>query len=298
MRDSQRGAEDVEQARAALRRLDPDIVALFDIDHDLDSLALDAIAGDLFPHRFSRPPNSGVPSGLDLDADGRLGGPGDAWGWGRFRGAGGMAVVSRHPIDLAAVRDWSSMPWDALPDARVPLRDGQVFPSAEARARQRLASVAIWDVPVHWADRTITLHLSHAAPPAFDGPEARNRLRNADEIAFWRHRLDGRLAPGLGHPFVILCICNADPERGDANRAEISALITHRALQDPRPQGHHPATGAPDTATGHWPDGTGALRTDYILPSRALQVLDSGILWPSPEASHGIVWLDLALSDG
>ena len=28
--------------------------------------------------------------------------------------------------------------------------------------------------------------VSHPTPPTFDGPEDRNGLRNADEIAFWK----------------------------------------------------------------------------------------------------------------
>ncbi|MEZ5752541.1 MAG: endonuclease/exonuclease/phosphatase family protein [Paracoccaceae bacterium] len=297
LRDITRNTDDVAAARDTLRHVDADIVALFDFDHDLDSLALDAFADGLYPHRFALPPNTGVPSGVDLDGDGREGGPGDALGWGRFRGAGGMALLSRFPLEAGSVQDWSALRWDDLPDARVPMLDGRVFPSQAARDVLPLASVGIWDVPIRIGAQTVTLHLSHATPPAFDGPEGRNRLRNADEIAFWVHRLNGSLAPAIRAPAVILCLCNADPARGDANREQVTALLTHPAIRDPRPTGLHPGLGRDDTATGNWPEGPGALRTDYILPTQDIEVTASGVYWPSQTSAHGIVWMDLRISD-
>src|SRR3546814_15576309 len=54
----------------------------------------DVCSSDL-PHRFTAPPNTGVPSGHDLDGDGRTMGPRDALGYGRFPGQYGMAILSR-----------------------------------------------------------------------------------------------------------------------------------------------------------------------------------------------------------
>ncbi len=48
-----------------------------------------------------------------------------------------------------------------------------------------LSSKNHWDVPVRVGKRTVHLLISHPTPPAFDGPEDRNGLRNHDEIRFW-----------------------------------------------------------------------------------------------------------------
>ena len=93
-RDAQVAA--VEQGLVAL---DADAVLLTGFDFDLGQAALGALrdrlaaAGVRYPHVFALPPNTGVPTGLDLDGDGRSGGARDAQGWGRFAGAGGMAVL-------------------------------------------------------------------------------------------------------------------------------------------------------------------------------------------------------------
>src|SRR3546814_2632341 len=66
----------------------------------------------LVPHTtlfraYLAPVNTGVPSGLDLDGSGTVGGEGrdrgnDAWGYGLHPGQYGMLVLSRYPIDTDA----------------------------------------------------------------------------------------------------------------------------------------------------------------------------------------------------
>jgi hypothetical protein len=51
----------------------------------------------------------------------------------------------------------------------------------------RLSSKSLWDVPVNiplapGASKVVHMLLHHPTPPAFDGPEGRNLLRNHDEI--------------------------------------------------------------------------------------------------------------------
>jgi hypothetical protein len=72
-------------------------------------------AGCALPHRFAAPPNTGRPTGVDLDGDGRSWRARDAHGYGLFSGDGGMAILSRVPI--GAVRDFSDLPWMALPES-------------------------------------------------------------------------------------------------------------------------------------------------------------------------------------
>ena len=221
-------------------------------------------------------------TGLDLDGDGRRGESDDAQGWGRFAGAGGMALLSRLPI--SASRDHSGFLWRDLPANRYPRLQGQPFPSAEAFARQRLASAGFWDVTLDTPQGPLPLLAWHAGPPVFGGPHRRNHWRNADETAFWHWRLDGGLAP-VPEPFVLMGNANLDPAAGAGDRAAMAALLAHPRLQDP-------LAGQP---TANWPDGPGALRVDYLLPSRRLRVLDSGVLWPHPAATHALIWAEVAV---
>lgn len=66
------------------------------------------------------PSNTGVPSGFDLNNDGRVGGPDDALGFGFFPSQFGMLVLSRHPIERDAVRTFRDFRWEDMPGALLP----------------------------------------------------------------------------------------------------------------------------------------------------------------------------------
>ncbi len=226
-----------------------------EIDHDPAGVALDRFAALLaggvaglpgldYPYRFADQPNTGVPSGHDLDGDGRTMGPGDALGYGRFPGQYGMALLSRFPLGPA--RTFRTLPWSALPGAEPPRRpDGTPFwPDAVWRALP-LSSKSHWDVTVRpSAGPPLHLLASHPTPPVFDGPEDRNGLRNAAEIGFWTAWLAGAALPddsGGAAPLpaeaavIVLGDLNLDPADGDGRRAAIRALLADPRLQDPRP---------------------------------------------------------------
>ncbi|WP_424985143.1 endonuclease/exonuclease/phosphatase family protein [Microbulbifer sp. S227A] len=296
----------------------PDILALQGIDWDHDGAALAALAdllaasGVAYPHRFAARPNSGMATDLDLDGDGRLGGPGDAQGFGAFTGQGGLAVLSRHPILADKVRDFSDLIWRDLPGAILPQHeDGSPYPSAEAQAAQRLSNTGHWIVPVALPDGTILSVMTfHANPPVFDGPEDRNGRRNHDEILLWRKVLDGAFGD-VPKAFVLVGDANLDPDDSAGRTEAIRALLADTRLQDPQPvsggagampdQGHG---GANARDTVDW-DGIGRFRVDYVLPSAALTVGDAGVYWPSPgepgheealaASRHRLVWVDLVL---
>lgn len=294
--------------------LDADVILLTAIDYDRGGVALGLLsdrlaeAGLSYPHRFALRPNTGMQTGLDVDGNGQVGDPQDAQGWGLFSGQGGMAVLSRLPLDASAARDFSGFLWRDLPGALLP--EGM---DAAVQDVQRLATTGFWDVPVVTGAGPLHLLAWHATPPVFDGPEDRNGRRNHDEASFWRKFLDGALpmAPP-GGPFVLLGDGNLDPADGDGPPGGISALLDHPALQDPAPRGAHgraePAhRGDPALDTAIY-DTIGGLRLDYVLPSDGLKVSASGVLWPGPDdplaadlaaaSRHFPVWVDLEMPAG
>jgi endonuclease/exonuclease/phosphatase family metal-dependent hydrolase len=297
---------------AVIARADADVILLTDLDYDHGRVALTlladalAAAGAPYPHRLALAPNTGVFTGLDLDGNRRLAEARDAMGYGRFAGDGGMAILSRLPIADDRVQDMSAFLWRDLPGALLP---PDLAPDV-ARI-QRLSSTAHWAVPLTLPSGSLTLMAWHASPPVFDGPEDRNGRRNHDEAAFWRHYLDGALpfAPPDG-PFVLLGDANLDPADGEGRNGALLALLTDARLQDPAPRSASPhadpgQSGDPATDTAAFPDGPGALRVDYVLPSRDLSVIASGVIWPAPDdplaataaiaSRHRLVWVDVAL---
>ena len=297
---------------AVLIDLDADILVLTEIDFDHGRVALTALADALatagapYPHRFTSRPNSGMATGLDLNGDGRLGGPADAQGFGFYAGQGGLAVLSRLPIDEARFRDFSGFLWSDLPDHTI----GDSL-TTDARATQRLSTTAHWDLPVTLPDGT-PLHLLiwHATPPVFDGPEDRNGRRNHDEAAFWLRLLDGALPfPAPDAPFILLGEAKLDPLDGDGRTGAINALLTDPRLQDPMPKGQHrriDAGQSGDAALDTALYDLGGLRVDYILPSADLNVTAAGVVWPDDDPAqadtlakasrHRPVWVDIALT--
>lgn len=306
--------DDTPQVAAVVRvlvALDADVILLTAFDYDRNGVALGlladrlAAAGAPYPHRFALRPNTGMQTGLDVDGNGRAGDPRDAQGWGLFSGQGGMAVLSRLPLDAASARDMSGFLWRDLPQTLLP--DGTAPGVAEV---QRLATTGFWDVPVLTDGGPLHLLAWNATPPVFDGPEDRNGRRNHDEAAFWRLFLDRSLPfPPPQGPFVLLGDGNLDPEDGDGRREGISALLAHPGLQDVGPRGTHGRTepahrGDPALDTVLY-DDIGGLRLDYVLPSAGLIVSAAGVLWPGPQdplsadltaaSRHYPVWVDLEM---
>lgn len=302
----------------------PDVVLLNEVDHDADGIALGRLVALLaegvgglpgidYRHVYGAAPNTGVPSGRDLDGDGRTMGPGDALGFGRFPGQYGMAVLSR--FSLGPARTFRALRWAALPGAEPPRNpDGTPYWPDEVWQALPLSSKSHWDIVVQLPDgRELHLLASHPTPPVFDGPEDRNGRRNAAEIGLWAEYLDGVALPddaGMSAPLaddaqvVVLGDLNLDPVDGDGRREAMRRLLDHPRLQDPRPaslggpaaaaeQGGANARhqGDPALDTADWRDDGGGrsdgapgnLRVDFVLPSRGLVVMGAGVFWPAPD---------------
>jgi hypothetical protein len=109
LRDIQAGDDaQIMAIQKIIAHVAPDILVLTDFDYDLDGIALAAFAASFakpYPHRFALRPNAGLATGLDLNANGRLGEARDAQGYGRFAGDGGMAILSRFPLMAGHISD-------------------------------------------------------------------------------------------------------------------------------------------------------------------------------------------------
>lgn len=312
LRDLRRG-DDAQIAAIlhVLAQTQPDILVLQGVDYDLDLLALSALrdrisdgGGPRYDHLFARAPNAGLATGLDMDGDGRRGGPRDAQGYGAFAGQGGMALLSRYPVEAADARDFTAFLWRDLPGALLPRRDGAPFPSEAAQAAQRLSSRAHWVVPVLLPSGPLQVMIFHATPPVFDGPEDLNGRRNHDELRFWQLYLDGAFGPPPRGRFVLMGVANLDPEIGEGRPEALRALLADPRLRDPRPT--RLGDKAARLETVDWPaPGPGARRVSFILPAADLRVADAGVHWPpegTPEGDmaatasrHRLVWVDLSL---
>ncbi|MCF7221097.1 endonuclease/exonuclease/phosphatase family protein [Lysobacter sp. TLK-CK17T] len=331
---------------AVLQRVRPDVVLLNEFDYDGAHRAAElfqrryleiAQPGGGAPlhygYRYLAPVNTGVPSGLDLDGNGEVGGGGrergnDAWGYGLHPGQYGMLLLSRYPIDAASARTFQHLKWSAMPGARQP-RDPATgiahYPPA-IWSRLRLSSKSHWDVPVRLPGGDLHVLAAHPTPPVFDGPEDRNGARNADEIRLWREYIGGGdlswlcddtgRCGGLAEDarFVIVGDLNNDPSDGDGDHAAILELLEHprvARMPTPRSEGavetaarypHLVRRGAAAHATGDYGARVGTLRLDYVLPSVGMAVRGSGVFWPKPgqpgaelvtASDHRLVWVDI-----
>ena len=265
-----------------------------------------------YPYVFVAPSNTGIPSGHDLNNNGVVGGPDDAFGFGFFPGQFGMAVFSQHPIEFDAIRTFQLFLWKDMPGAMLP--DDPSTPgvpadwySAEELDVFRLSSKSHWDVPIEIGRKTVHFLVSHPTPPVFDGPEDRNGTRNFDEIRFWADYIDPDRSGyiyddeggtgGLkgGQLFVIAGDQNSDPLDGDSIPGSIQQLIEHDlvnvsftpsspgAVQQAALQGGANATHESDPKfdTADFADtAPGNLRADYVLPRDNIKITDGAVFWP------------------
>lgn len=280
------------------------------------------------------PVNTGIPSGHDLDRSGQSvrtpppadparpdGSPppqtpeqraygNDAFGFGTFPGQYGMALLvdARFEILHDQIRTYRLFRWKDLPGAAPPRAEDADWYTSEAWDDLRLASKTLAAVPVRLPnDQVVYCVLSHPTPPAFDGPEGRNKLRNRDEIRLLRAYLDnepwltddhgdpGGLPPGA-HA-IVLGDLNADPQDGNSIGNPIAHLLGSPALgPDPVPTSREPINGLDPNDTTRF-----GLRVDYVLPGKDLRVLRSGI-WRSaateenvPPSDHFPVWAEIVV---
>lgn len=315
------GDEQASRVAAVIRAIQPDILLINEIDYAanvdnarlfedqyLASTAVDRLGSAAWPMQFvySAEVNTGVSSGLDLDNDGNTGEPEDAWGYGRFPGQYGMAVLSRFEIQTDQIRTFQRLLWARMPGALRPQESGKPAYYSDATWQElRLSSKSFWDVPIVTPLGVVHVLASHPTPPAFDGPEDRNGCRNHDEIRligdYIEHAAylvdDRGVSGGLPDPslFVVLGDLNSDPVDGGSRPEAIRRLLEHPrisrfeapistgAAKAAQQQGKANAghQGDPALDTGDFSDASvGNLRVDYALPSSQFQVGATGVFWP------------------
>jgi hypothetical protein len=318
--------DDVQAQAVAevIQRVRPDVLLINEFDFDPAGLAArlfqrnylsvghNGAAPISYRYRFVAPSNTGIPSEFDLDNNGTVGGPNDAFGFGAYPGQFGMAVFSRYPILRDRVRTFQRFLWRDMPGALLPDDPATPAPadwySPEELAVFRLSSKSHWDLPVLVGRKVIHTLVSHPTPPVFDGPEDRNGRRNHDEIRLWSDYVlpsrsgylydDQGRRGGLkaGARFVIMGDQNADPFDGDSvagaaqqplENPRVNTSVTPTSLGGPEQavlQGGanltHRGDPAFDTADFVDVPGPGNLRVDYVLPSKNLRILAAGVFWP------------------
>ncbi|MGD2042421.1 MAG: endonuclease/exonuclease/phosphatase family protein [Acidimicrobiia bacterium] len=307
-----------------IQRVRPDVLLINEFDYDAGHVALDGFRDNYlevsqngadpieYVYSYAAPSNTGIPSGFDLNNDGSVGGPDDAYGFGFFPGQYGMAVLSLYPIDSDSIRTFQNFLWKDMPAALLP--DDPTTPapadwySPEELDVFRLSSKSHWDVPIEVGDSTVHFLVSHPTPPVFDDPIVdSNGKRNYDEIRFWADYIrpgssdyiyddDGTYGGLSGDAlFVIAGDQNSDPFDGDSIPGAIQQLLdspkvntkmTPSSLGGPEQavlQGlandGHVSDPAYDTADFN-DSAPGNLRADYVLPRKNMKISDSGVFWP------------------
>jgi Endonuclease/Exonuclease/phosphatase family len=258
--------EQLLAAAEIIKRIQPDVLILNEIDHDIDSylagqnLTLNAeLFGDAYlnqgddaldlPYVVAAPCNTGFLAGKDFDNNGKIATDadrgtrdhgGDCYGYGAYPGQYSMALMSRIPIDLENMRFFQNFLWKDLPDNLIPTE----WYSEDEIEIFRLSSKSHWDIPVSVGEQTIHLLMSHPTPPVFDGDEDRNGRRNYDELRMWIHYInnddvmvdDAGVRGGLdeNESFIIVGDLNAGPKGDQLETGEraLDMLINHPRVRD------------------------------------------------------------------
>ena len=281
-------------------------------------------SGVEYSHLYTAPTNSGIESGADLDGDGRVGGPADSLGYGRYAGERGMAVFSTYPIAEDEVRTFQDFRWQDLPENSIPEGD---FSDLE-KSVLRLPSTSLWDIPLEVPGEADHVHLVATdlnSPPVPTSPDlARSKDQRrmvADFVSgeSWYLYDDDGAHGGLepGTAFVVaggLADAQELQSSTDGQVAELASLLESDTIQDPGPEAvsEEPMSQRRDPAADpqatHGLTGDTAVRSSYVLPAAALDVDSSGVFWPAegefgfnlvdpadPDSPAGrLVWLDIA----
>jgi len=329
VKDLQAGDDQAKRIATIVQLVAPDILLLNEVDYSNGEAAKIlfedylnkpqapklAPEKDLFKYYYTSSVNTGVPSGYDLNLNGRSNDADDGWGYGAFPGQYGMAVFSKQPIQTDAIRTFQMFKWSSMPEAKRPFvtdkatGEKSFFHSDALWQELRLSSKSHWDVPIQIGESTLHVIASHPTPPVFDGLEDRNGCRNHDEIRLIKDYVEGDSIAGYivddngkagpldqTASFVIVGDLNSDPVDGSGISKGIIDLLASKRVASktiPSSQGAIEANakqgqtnlkqkGKPESDTADFNDkSTGNLRVDFVLPSSDCTVVNSGVFWPT-----------------
>ncbi len=323
--------QQIKNVAEIIQRARPDVVLLNEFDHDgsgkNDRVVKDFIANYLnkpqhdakavdYPYYYIVPTNTGLAE-FDLNDDGKITLPDDAYGFGLYHGQYGFIVLSKYELDTGNIRSFRTFLWKDMPDAVLPdkferepdtgknVDTGEPYYSENTLRHLRLSSKNHIDIPVKIrGDKTVHLLAMHPTPPIFDGDEDRNGRRNFDEIRLFSDYIsddytknaylvdDQGNKGGIGDDasFVIAGDLNADPVDGDSYNHAVTQLLAHpRVAREVAVGNMVPAsTGGKNYSNDDSADRKGLaeywthikpLRLDYVLPSSDLNVIDTGVYW-------------------
>lgn len=265
--------------------------------------------------------NTGLLSEFDLNRDGTIARPSDAWGYGIYHGQYAFGLLSQYPIDTDNIRTFQTFKWQDMPgetnptitnckDKNKPIPEGMAcgdkWYTAEAWAQKPLSSKNHVDVPIliptNNGEKVVHLLLSHPTPPVFDTLTQNNKRLNRAEIQFWSDYVsnadyiydDTGVKGGLSldASFIVMGDLNADPESGDGLLDSIQNLIHHERVNILATDGIYApnSLGASkcvtlsdcsDSTVLNRITSTFGLRVDYAIPSSDLNITGSGVFWPA-----------------
>jgi 3-phytase/alkaline phosphatase D len=270
-------------------------------------------SGITYAYRYTPTTNTGIASGFDLDNNSVVAGGNDAFGFGVFSGQYGFTIYSKY--EIVGVRSfqnflWKDMPGNLLTNDTSPGADNLAsYYSEDEIDALRLSSKNHVDVTVRISGEDVHFLAAHPTPPTYDQTEDKNGKRNHDEIRLWADYINGASylyddqggTGGLaaGAKFVIVGDYNADPEDGDSFANAIQQLLGDplvnagmtpesaggtQAATDPNNNGaaNDSHDGDPKFDTADFNDAApGNLRVDYVLPSANMDIVASGVFWPT-----------------
>lgn len=321
--------QQIKNIAEIIQRVNPDILMLNEFDYiPNEQQGINAFKENylqssqnnqppiLFPYHFVDTVNTGTPTPLYDKPDSNL----RTYGFGYFAGQYGMALLSKFPVDSQHARTFQRFLWKDLPNHLMPKNEnGANWYSQEEIDVMRLSSKSHWDLPMTICGTELHILASHPTPPVFDGPEDRNGRRNYDETRFWAdyirasatsyHYDDIGQRGGLKKnvSFVIVGDMNASNVEGDAYPNAIGQLLDHEKITNyPAPTSKGGQFNKEDSEYAGTHTAAWGMRADYVLPSKDLQVENSGVFWPAEsselsylvaerEASsdHRLVWVDI-----
>ena len=287
-----------------------------------------------FSYLDSYSTNTGLVSDLDLNNNGTGGDDYDTWGFGLYHGQYAFALMSQYEIDTDNTRTFQTFKWKDLEGQSIPtitvcdgsytipdgMSCGDNWYTDSEWEQVRLSSKNHVDAPIiiptENGNEVIHLLMSHPTPPVYD--TGKNLAQNAAEVNFWNQYInnkdffydDNGITGGLAEneKFIIMGDQNLDPVDGDGEMAVMQALHDDPSINQGVTNGEFYPTseGATEYATDESIDhpsptritSTFGLNVDYVLPSANIDVIDSGVYWPTSDDEGRLLLNDERIGNG